>query len=84
MPRRSRPYASVAVALTANVSRVQQPLGHEASDKPFDLLSLLGAAVRVSAFRETLIVVSLGLSMADTFKLRQPSWYASPAEIARR
>jgi outer membrane protein OmpA-like peptidoglycan-associated protein len=68
--------------LAANVSRVQQLLGREAADKPFDLLSFLAAAVRVTSARGTLIVVSSGLSTAGGFDLRQVGWNASPRAVA--
>jgi hypothetical protein len=50
--------------LGANVGRVQQALGQESADKPFDLLTLIASAVRVSPVPGTLIVVSSGLSTA--------------------
>jgi hypothetical protein len=68
--------------LTANVNRVQSLLGRQAADKPFDLLALLAAAVRVTSTPGTLIVVSSGLSTAGGFDLRQVGWAASPAEVA--
>jgi len=68
--------------LAANLAQVQRVLGGEAADGPFDLLTLLARAVRVSSVPGTLIVVSSGLSTAGGFDLRQVGWYASPAEIA--
>jgi outer membrane protein OmpA-like peptidoglycan-associated protein len=68
--------------LTANVNRVERLLGMEASNRPFDLLSLLAAAVRVSSHPGTLIVVSSGLSTAGSFDLRQVGWYARPSAVA--
>jgi outer membrane protein OmpA-like peptidoglycan-associated protein len=68
--------------LTANVGRVQQFLGREAADGPFDLLSLLAAAIRVTSTPGTLIVVSSGLSTAGGFDLRQVGWGADPQALA--
>lgn len=68
--------------LAANLNQVQRLLGREAADGPFDLLSLLAMAVRVSSGPGTLIVVSSGLSTAGGFDLRQVGWYASPAAVA--
>src|SRR5205807_5379611 len=48
--------------LTANVNQVQRLLGREAAAQPFDLLSLLAIAVRVSSIPGILIVLSSGLS----------------------
>jgi outer membrane protein OmpA-like peptidoglycan-associated protein len=68
--------------LAANLTEVQRLLGRLGSDGPFDLLSLLAKAVRVSAVPGTLIVVSSGLSTAGAFDLRQVGWYANPAAVA--
>jgi outer membrane protein OmpA-like peptidoglycan-associated protein len=68
--------------LDANMNRVQQLLGRETADQPFDLLSLLAMAVRVSSTPGTLIVVSSGLSVSGGFDLRQVGWYASPSAVA--
>jgi hypothetical protein len=42
-------------------------LGQQAADQPFDLLSLLARAVKVSSVTGTLIVVTSGLSTAGGF-----------------
>jgi outer membrane protein OmpA-like peptidoglycan-associated protein len=68
--------------LAANLARVQRLLRRQAADRPFDLLSLLAQAVKVSPVPGTLIVVSSGLSTAGGFDLRQVGWYASPAAVA--
>jgi outer membrane protein OmpA-like peptidoglycan-associated protein len=68
--------------LAANLGRVQHLVGGQAADLPFDLLSLLARAVKVSPEPGTLIVVSSGLSTAGGFDLRQVGWYASPAAVA--
>lgn len=70
--------------LAANLSQVQHLLGRQAADQPFDLLSLLAKAVKVSPVAGTLIVVSSGLSTAGGFDLRQVGWYANPAAVARQ
>ena len=68
--------------LTANLNRVQELFGRQAAYGPFDLLSLLATAVKVSSVPGTLIVVSSGLSTAGGFDLRQVGWYANPAVVA--
>jgi outer membrane protein OmpA-like peptidoglycan-associated protein len=68
--------------LAANVNRVQEILGREAANKPFDLLGLLAAAVRVTSTPGSLIVVSSGVSTAGGFDLRQVGWDASPRTVA--
>ncbi|MGE5287133.1 MAG: OmpA family protein [Micromonosporaceae bacterium] len=67
-----------AQLLAENVSRVQWLLGREAADTPFDLLSLMAAAIRVTSTPGTIIVVSSGLSTAGGFDLRQVGWGADP------
>jgi outer membrane protein OmpA-like peptidoglycan-associated protein len=71
-----------AQLLGGNVDRVQRLLGQEPADTPFDLLSLMAAAVRVTSTPGTLIVVSSGLSTAGGFDLRQVGWGASPRAVA--
>ena len=68
--------------LAANLDQAQRLLREQAADKPFDLLFLLAAAIRVSSVPGTLIVVSSGLSTAGGFDLRQVGWDASPAAVA--
>jgi hypothetical protein len=68
--------------LDANVSRVQHALSQEAADKPFDLLTLIASATRVSPVPGTLIVVSSGLSTAGGLDFRQLGWDANPAAAA--
>jgi|HubBroStandDraft_5_1064220.scaffolds.fasta_scaffold49840_2 outer membrane protein OmpA-like peptidoglycan-associated protein len=68
--------------LAANLAQVQRLLARQAADHPFDLLSLLAQAVKVSPVPGTLIVVSSGLSTAGGFDLRQVGWYASPVAVA--
>ena len=68
--------------LDANVSQVQHALSQEAADKPFDLLTLMASAVRVSSVPGTLIVVTSGLSTAGGLDFRQLGWDANPAAMA--
>lgn len=68
--------------LAANVARVRRLLSREAAYKPFDLVSLLGVAVRVTATPGTLIVVSSGLSTAGGLDLREVGWDANPHTVA--
>ena len=70
--------------LAENLNQVQHLLARQAADQPFDLLSLLAKAVKVSPTPGTLIVVSSGLSTAGGFDLRQLGWYANPAAAARQ
>lgn len=71
-----------AAELAANLNQAQHLLGLQASDQPFDLLSLLAMAVKVSSVPGTLVVVSSGLSTAGGFDLRQVGWNANPAAVA--
>jgi outer membrane protein OmpA-like peptidoglycan-associated protein len=68
--------------LTANLNQVQHLLDRLASDQPFDVLSLLARAVKVSPVPGTVILVSSGLSTAGGFDVRQVGWYANPAAAA--
>ena len=74
--------------LAGHLDAVQRALDREAADRPFDLLADMAAAVRVTADRGTLLVISSGLSTAGGFNLRLVGWDASPggvaAELARR
>ena len=65
-----------------NVSRVQQAVSEQTASGPFDLLNMIGNAVRATAHPGTLIVVSSGLSTAGGFDLRQVGWDADPATVA--
>lgn len=71
-----------AAQIAQNVSDVQRLLGGEAATRPFDLLALIAAAVRVTAPPATLLVLSSGLSTAGGFDLRQVGWGADPATVA--
>ena len=68
--------------LSVNLAQLQQLVGDQAADGPFDLLSLLAKAVNVSSVPGTLIVVTSGLSTAGGFDLRQVGWSANPATVA--
>jgi len=72
-----------AERLAANLARVQAFVRRAAADVPFDLLSFMAEAVRVSSKAGTLIVVSSGLSTAGGFSLQQVGWDANPDEVAR-
>ncbi len=68
--------------LSQNVNRVQQVLRAEAATQPFDLLQLIGTAVRVSSHPGTLLILSSGLSTAGGFNLRDVGWDADPRTVA--
>lgn len=68
--------------IAQNVSDVQRLLRGEAAARPFDLLALITAAVRVTTPPATLLVLSSGLSTAGGFDLRQVGWAADPATVA--
>ena len=68
--------------LGANVNRVQQLLSALAASTPFDLLAMIGQAVRVTTHPGTLLVLSSGLSTAGAFDLRQVGWGANPRTAA--
>src|SRR5215471_16197823 len=68
--------------LAANVQRVQQLLGQEAASRPFDLLTVIAQAVRVTSHPGTLLVLSSGLSTAGRFDLREVGWGANPRAAA--
>lgn len=68
--------------LAANVNRVQQLAGQEAASRPFDLLTMLAQAIRVTSQHGTLLVLSSGLSTAGGFDLRQVGWGANPHAAA--
>jgi outer membrane protein OmpA-like peptidoglycan-associated protein len=68
--------------LAANVRRVSQLMGQEAATEPFDLLTMLAQAIRVTTHPGTLLVLSSGLSTAGAFNLEQVGWGASPHTVA--
>ncbi|MGH3279623.1 MAG: OmpA family protein [Trebonia sp.] len=68
--------------MAQNVQRVQDILSREAADGPFDLLAMIGNAVRATAGAGTLLIVSSGVSTAGGFDLRHVGWDANPATIA--
>ena len=68
--------------LSQNVNRVQRVLGTEAATGPFDLLQMIGSAVRVTSHSGTLLILSSGLSTAGGFNLRDVGWDANPRTVA--
>ena len=68
--------------LTANVNRVQQLLNTLAANGPFDLLTMITQAVRVTSVSGTLLVLSSGLSTAGGFDMSQVGWGADPSTVA--
>jgi outer membrane protein OmpA-like peptidoglycan-associated protein len=68
--------------LTANVNRVQELLNALAASKPFDLLTMIAQAVRVTSVPGTLLILSSGLSTAGGFDVRQVGWGADPHAVA--
>jgi outer membrane protein OmpA-like peptidoglycan-associated protein len=68
--------------LTANVNRVQRLLNTLAASGPFDLLTMMAQAVRVTSVPGTLLVLSSGLSTAGGFDLNQVGWGADPRTVA--
>jgi outer membrane protein OmpA-like peptidoglycan-associated protein len=68
--------------LIANIDKVQRLLGHEAAHVPFNLLTFISQAVRVSPTPGTLIIISSGLSTSGAFDLRQVGWGADPSLVA--
>ena len=64
------------------MNQVQQVLRTEAATGPFDLLQLIGSAVRVTARPGTLLILSSGLSTAGGFNVRDVGWDASPRAVA--
>jgi outer membrane protein OmpA-like peptidoglycan-associated protein len=68
--------------LDQNMSRVGQQLQEQAASGPFDLLSMIASAVRVTSPPGTLLILSSGLSTAGGFDLRLVGWDADPSSIA--
>jgi outer membrane protein OmpA-like peptidoglycan-associated protein len=68
--------------LSQNVNRVQRVLRTEAATGPFDLLPMIGSAVRVTSHPGTLLILSSGLSTAGGFNLRDVGWDANPRTVA--
>ena len=68
--------------LTANVNRVQELLNTLTASEPFDLLTMIAQAVRVTSVPGTLLVLSSGLSTAGGFDIRQVGWGADPHAVA--
>ncbi len=71
-----------AQLLSQHVDRVQQVLRTEAATGPFDLLQMIGSAVRATSHPGTLLILSSGLSTAGGFNLRDVGWDADPRTVA--
>ena len=65
-----------------NLSQVQHVVGDQAASGPFDLLTMMANAIRVTPQPGTLLIVSSGVSTAGGFNLRDVGWDANPATIA--
>ena len=68
--------------LDQNVSRVGQLAPGGTASGPFDLLSMIASAVRVTSPPGTLLIISSGLSTAGGFDLRLVGWDANPSSVA--
>jgi outer membrane protein OmpA-like peptidoglycan-associated protein len=68
--------------LAANLNQVQQLLNTLAASAPFDLLTMIAQAIRVTSVPGTLLVLSSGLSTAGGFDLNQVGWGADPRGAA--
>ena len=68
--------------LTANVNEVQKLLDTLSASGPFDLLTIIARAVRVTSVPGTLLILSSGLSTAGGFDIRQVGWGADPHAVA--
>jgi outer membrane protein OmpA-like peptidoglycan-associated protein len=68
--------------LTADVNRVQELLDTLSASEPFDLLTMMAQAIRVTSVPGTLLVLSSGLSTAGGFDVRQVGWGADPHAVA--
>ena len=71
-----------AALISQNVSQVQRLVSAQAASGPFDLLTMMANAIRVTTGPGTLLIVSSGLSTAGGFDLRLVGWDADPATIA--
>jgi outer membrane protein OmpA-like peptidoglycan-associated protein len=65
-----------------NLGQVQHLVGEQAASGPFDLLTMMASAVRVTAHPGTLLIVSSGVSTAGGFNLQDVGWDANPAAVA--
>jgi outer membrane protein OmpA-like peptidoglycan-associated protein len=65
-----------------NLNQVEHLVGDEAASSPFDLLTMMANAVRVTSRPGTLLIVSSGLSTAGGFNLLDIGWDANPATVA--
>ena len=74
-PRRSQ-------LLAQNVSRIAARLGTEAATGPFDLLSTMVTASRVTSSPATMLLLTSGVTTAGGFDLRKVGWAEPPATAA--
>lgn len=68
--------------LAANVRDVERLVRQEAATGPYDLMTVLTQAVRVTTHPGMLLVLSSGLSTAGAFNMQQVGWGADPHTIA--
>ena len=74
-PRRSQ-------LLAQNVSRVESQISNEAATGPFDLLTTMLDASRVSSPPATMLLLTSGVTTSGGFDLRQVGWAESPDSAA--
>ena len=74
-PRRSQ-------LLADNISRIASRLGTEAATGPFDLLSTILTASRVTSAPATMLLLTSGVTTAGGFDLRKVGWAEPPAAAA--
>ena len=68
--------------LAQNVSRVESQISHEAATGPFDLLTTMLDAARVSTPPATMLLLTSGVTTSGGFDLRQVGWAESPVSAA--
>ena len=76
-----RPVAELTDVLMP-ISRIAAQLGGEAATGPFDLLSTMVTASRVTSPPATMLLLSSGVSTAGGFDLRKVGWAEPPAMAA--
>ncbi len=68
--------------LAQNVSRVESQISHEAATGPFDVLTTMLDASRVSSPPATMLLLTSGVTTSGGFDLRQVGWAESPVSAA--
>lgn len=68
--------------IASNIAAVQTLLRGEAATGPFDLLSTMLAASRVTSPPATMLLLSSGITTAGGFDLRDVGWDDSPVAVA--